>query len=143
VSETNYSDEQLTRFIRAYDPKARDEDIAESIRIWRSGQAGSDTPAPRLDELCVCGHKRGEHWHRGTVQECGTCDCRVFAQTPRASGEKHSLTNPPICPKHKEVMLLSFWDRPGSAPGNGWSCASCARERDAAQTTPPPSEGRE
>jgi hypothetical protein len=37
----------------------------------------------------------------------------------------------PRCPKHGEWMLLSFYDRPGSPPGNGWVCRSCAKARAA------------
>lgn len=36
---------------------------------------------------------------------------------------------PPYCEKHKEQMALYFYDRPGSVPGNGWSCRSCTEER--------------
>jgi hypothetical protein len=38
---------------------------------------------------------------------------------------------PPVCTKHNEQMVLSFYDRPGSPPGNGWSCQSCYKERSA------------
>lgn len=39
------------------------------------------------------------------------------------------LNNPPTCPIHSETMVLSFYDRPGSPPGNGWVCKSCVAVR--------------
>ena len=36
---------------------------------------------------------------------------------------------PPRCEKHQEQMVLHFYDRPGSPPGNGWDCRSCVEER--------------
>lgn len=68
------------------------------------------------------------------MKNSGMCDCwKGFSS--------NSPKNPPSCPKHNEAMRLTFWSRPGSAPGNGWACESCVKEL-AAQTTPPPSEGR-
>jgi hypothetical protein len=43
----------------------------------------------------------------------------------------NNLQNPPVCEKHKEEMILYVYDRPGSPPGNGWSCRACAYERSA------------
>lgn len=38
-------------------------------------------------------------------------------------------STPPSCIKHNELMMLYFYNRPGSAPGNGWACPSCMAER--------------
>ena len=45
---------------------------------------------------------------------------------------------PPQCEKHNRQMVLSVYDRPGSPPGNGWSCPECAKELEskAAEATP-------
>ena len=43
---------------------------------------------------------------------------------------------PPFCPKHNENMVLSFYDRPGGPPGNGWTCRTCAYERSAPELPP-------
>lgn len=32
------------------------------------------------------------------------------------------------CEKHKRQMVLGFYDRPNSPPGNGWYCPECADE---------------
>lgn len=42
------------------------------------------------------------------------------------------ITNsaPPICWLHEEQMILNFYDRPGSPPGNGWICRSCVKNRE-------------
>lgn len=37
---------------------------------------------------------------------------------------------PPFCMKHTKSMVLSFFSRPGSAPGNAWVCQSCTEERE-------------
>jgi hypothetical protein len=40
---------------------------------------------------------------------------------------------PPRCPKHRDAsMILSFYDRSGGPPGNGWVCAECIEERKSA-----------
>lgn len=56
----------------------------------------------------------------------------------RASIPAMNITNaaPPICTKHHETMVLSFYDRPGSPPGNGYSCRSCTQERLASPPEP-------
>jgi hypothetical protein len=36
---------------------------------------------------------------------------------------------PPICQKHGTPMTLTFYERPGGPPGNGWSCRLCTAER--------------
>lgn len=36
---------------------------------------------------------------------------------------------PPRCFKHDKLMVLGFYDRPGSPPGNGWTCQQCTNER--------------
>lgn len=36
---------------------------------------------------------------------------------------------PPRCERHKEQMVLQFYERPGGPAGNGWVCQSCAQER--------------
>ena len=36
---------------------------------------------------------------------------------------------PPTCNKHGEQMVLTFFERPGSPPGNNWICRSCATVR--------------
>ena len=38
---------------------------------------------------------------------------------------------PPRCSKHNEPMVLNFYDRPGSPPGNNWMCQRCVAERAA------------
>ena len=48
---------------------------------------------------------------------------------------------PPNCEKHDEQMVLYFYERPGSAPGNNWFCRSCREERLSQQTRFP--EGAE
>ena len=47
-----------------------------------------------------------------------------------------SMSNyaPPRCSRHNEQMIISFYDRPGSPPGNGWVCQSCIKERTAEAT---------
>ena len=37
---------------------------------------------------------------------------------------------PPYCVEHNCQMILSVYNRPGSPPGNGWSCPECANERE-------------
>lgn len=48
---------------------------------------------------------------------------------------------PPRCEKHNEQMVLYFYPRPGSAPGNNWMCQSCVEDRASQQTRFP--EGAE
>lgn len=43
-------------------------------------------------------------------------------------------TQPPFCFKHRRYMRLCFWERPGSGPGNGWSCDWCAAERESIES---------
>ena len=42
---------------------------------------------------------------------------------------------PPTCHKHGEQMVLTFFERPGSPPGNNWICRSCATVRAYEQST--------
>ena len=42
---------------------------------------------------------------------------------------------PPTCNKHGEQMVLTFFERPGSPPGNNWICRSCATVRAYGQST--------
>jgi hypothetical protein len=44
---------------------------------------------------------------------------------PPVTEGTHNLVQPPICTKHNRAMQLVIYDRPGSAPGNGWSCPGC------------------
>ena len=37
---------------------------------------------------------------------------------------------PPYCVEHNCQMILSVYNRPGSPPGNAWSCPECANERE-------------
>jgi hypothetical protein len=42
-----------------------------------------------------------------------------------------SLSNnfmPPRCEKHDRQLVFYIYDRPGSLPGNGWSCPECTKE---------------
>ena len=59
-------------------------------------------------------------------------DAAALAESQPAPAKQQSNTEPPVCEKHAEKMILCFYDRPGSPPGNGWSCQSCAKERMAA-----------
>ena len=45
----------------------------------------------------------------------------------------HSL--PPVCAKHAEHMIISFYLRPGSPNGNGYVCRTCVKEREEAERT--------
>ena len=36
---------------------------------------------------------------------------------------------PPKCEKHNRQMVLYFYPRPSSAPGNAWSCPDCTAVR--------------
>lgn len=45
-----------------------------------------------------------------------------------APATHQNIAIPPHCYRHNEDMILAFYDRPGSPPGNGWSCQSCAKE---------------
>jgi hypothetical protein len=33
---------------------------------------------------------------------------------------------PPLCGRCGSPMTLTFWDRPGGAPGNGYRCYTCS-----------------
>lgn len=51
--------------------------------------------------------------------------------------EFQNITNfaPPRCPKHPmSSMILDFYLRPGSPPGNGWYCQQCAEERKSVES---------
>lgn len=67
------------------------------------------------------------------------CDCHDCTQYRSALalgnpiGMQNQIRRPPICYTHNKEMQLTFWDRPGSPPGNGWACISCITERKANQ----------
>jgi hypothetical protein len=103
--------------------------------------ARPDTPAP--GESCpVCGHPFKAHPRNtygfeffGGKEYCGllprlSAPARLTAQQaePAATNMKVSV-EPPICQKHGTPMTLTFYERPGGPPGNGWSCQQCAAER--------------
>jgi hypothetical protein len=48
-------------------------------------------------------------------------------------------TQIPRCIIHDEEMILQFYDRPGSPPGNGWVCKSCRDIRAEYPPAMPPS----
>lgn len=56
---------------------------------------------------------------------------RKFVASLSPTRHWNSFNEPkvPICPTHSVPMVLSFYDRPGSPPGNGWSCPKCIEER--------------
>lgn len=46
-----------------------------------------------------------------------------------------SSFSPPRCEKHNRQMVLAWYDRPGSPPGNGWYCPECATGREPSDQT--------
>jgi hypothetical protein len=64
---------------------------------------------------------------------------RVLNEAPAAHTQNAISNNAPFepkCNRHNKPMVLCFYDRPGSPPGNGWSCDECAAERAAPASTP-------
>ena len=44
--------------------------------------------SPLWDELCVCGHKRVQHFVGGPISDCDECACEVFEGRKESSEEK-------------------------------------------------------
>jgi len=47
-----------------------------------------------MSKLCKCGHRKGMHWHRETVQECGNAGCICQKYDPKPSPETQFQSAP-------------------------------------------------
>jgi hypothetical protein len=73
--------------------------------------------------------------HRRTKAEMGAAKVETTVTPNNGEYVTVLVTNsvPPTCEIHKEVMVLTFYGRPGGPPGNGYSCQSCCMERSVEQ----------
>lgn len=85
--------------------------VDDTIIAWCKKYASVDSPAP-ASEVCVCGHKRDEHWPLGrsnSPQECDHTSCRCTKFTPR-SCENCDLNQNGCVPTTDHVHPpCSFW----------------------------------
>lgn len=63
-------------------------------------------------------------------ERCECHDCTQYRARMDLGGLAGFAQNtiPPRCAKHETLMVLGFYDRPGSPPGNGWVCQQCVEE---------------
>lgn len=77
-------------------------------------------------ECPMCKQEHEVQWETYEKPDFTCPRAPLASQEPSAAP---ALSNPPKCPRHNETMVISFYDRPGSPPGNGWVCKSCINER--------------
>jgi hypothetical protein len=63
------------------------------------------------------------HWVPHALSD-GTEAVTTHGPYPKGKGPRMTPDRP-TCELCGAFMTLHFWDRPGGAPGNGWSCDAC------------------
>lgn len=86
-----------------------------------------------LAEFCLSCPRLFQPVAASPMEEGAEMNALELGAAIRRLGLAGSGSAPPVCPIHKCALVLSFYQRPGSPMGNGWSCPQCAQERRAQQ----------